>query len=176
MLRPHVEGNAQMTPPAYHLRTNKAIDRLMFIEAIRRVAPPGELAQYTYYGFGGPYLEDFRLLHENFPAMKMISIEKDAEVYKRQSFHLPTGQIKLRRLDLQSFLARYDSRDKRCVFWLDYTGLEYSQFEEFMLLLTKVSTDSVIKITLRASPGDYVKEGKDEIFKEKFAAVLPTSS
>ncbi len=56
-----------MTPPAYHLRTNKAIDRFTFIEAIRRMASPKELSECTYYGFGGPYLEDFRLLHESFP-------------------------------------------------------------------------------------------------------------
>jgi hypothetical protein len=163
-----------MTPPAYHLRTNKAIDRFMFIEAIRRMVQPNEFSKYTYYGFGGPYLDDFRLLHESFPRMKMISIEKCDQVYKRQTFHLPTGQIKLRRTDLSSFLARYDSHDKESIFWLDYTGLEYSQFEEFMLLLTKVTAGSIVKITLRANPSDY--HDKEDEFREKFAAILPNSS
>jgi hypothetical protein len=164
-----------MTPPAYHLRTNKAIDRFMFIEAIRRLVRPNEISEYTYYGFGGPYLEDFRLLHEHFPAMQMVSIEKFEEIYKRQKFHLPTGKIKLRRTDLQSFLARYDPRDKRSIFWLDYTGLEYSQFEEFKLLLTKVTSGSVVKITLRATPNDFKSEQQQEVFRQKFAEVLPST-
>jgi len=163
-----------MTPPAYHLRTNKAIDRLMLIEAIRRIAQPKEMAEFTYYGFGGPYLEDFRLLHENFPSMKMISIEKNLDVYKRQVFHLPTAHIKLKKLELRSFLTNYDSSDRKSIFWLDYTGLEFSQFEDFMQLLTKVASGSVIKITLRSNPRDYFD--KQDKFNERFGAVLPRNN
>ena len=172
MLRHHLGGIAKMTPPAYHLRTNKAIDRLMFVDALRRLDTLGKLAEYTYYGFGGPYLEDFRLMHETFPEMRMVSIEKDPQVYKRQKFHLPSGNIVLRRSDLQSFLVRYDASDRKSIFWLDYTGLEYSQFEEFILLLGKLPSGSVVKITLRASPKDYHQ--KDALFRDKFAAVLPS--
>lgn len=163
-----------MTPPAYHLRTNKAIDRLMFLEAIRRLAHPSESGNYTYYGFGGPYLDDFRLLHENFPDMRMVSVEKDGDVYKRQAFHVPSAHIKRKRLDLKTFLANYEARDRKSIFWLDYTGLEYSQFEEFILLLTKVAAGSMIKITLRAKPSEY--HGKAEQFQQKFSAVLPSSA
>jgi hypothetical protein len=97
-----------MTPPAYHLRTNKAIDRLMFIDALRRMVQPAAFSKYTYFGFGGPYLEDFRLLHESFPELKMISIEQLAQIYKRQAFHRPSSHIKLRCTDLSSFLGFLD--------------------------------------------------------------------
>jgi hypothetical protein len=103
----------------------------------------------------------------------MVSVEKDRDVYKRQVFHLPTAQVKLKRLDLKSFLANYDSGDKKSIFWLDYTGLEFSQFEEFILLLTKVAAGSIVKITLRASPSDY--HDKEKLFNDRFAAVLPGS-
>ncbi len=171
-----------MKHPPYHLRTNKAVDRFMFIEAIRCLGLPRELAQYTYYGFGGPYLEDFRLLHESFPELKMVSIERDAQTCKRQRFHLPCGPIRLRHVDSKSFLARYDSGDKKSIFWLDYTELEYAQFEDFMTLLEKVAADSIVKITLRAEHSDYVgrdkgdQEKKEDEFRAKFGAILPSSN
>lgn len=164
-----------MKQPPYRLRTNKAVDRLLLVEAIRGLGRLGELAQYTYYGLGGPYLEDFRLLHENFPELRMVSIEENYQIYKRQKFHLPCGRITLHHLNLSSFLARYDSKDKKSIFWLDYTRLEYSQFEDFMSLLERVAAGSIVKITLRAEAGDYLDPEKEEQFKDMFGAVLPSS-
>jgi hypothetical protein len=164
-----------MRHPAYHLRTNKAIDRFMLLEALRHLVQPNDQRKYTYYGFGGPYLEDFRLVHENFPRMHLVSLESDPETYKRQKFHAPCRKIRLVPLDFRSFLARYDSRDRKSIFWLDYTGLEYSQVEDFMSLLGKVARGSVIKVTLRAEPSDFLQEEQEDDFKEKFAAVLPSS-
>ena len=170
-----------MKHPPYHLRTNKAVDRFLLIDAIRCLGRPNEFAQYTYYGLGGPYLEDFRLLHESFPEIKMVSIEQDAQTHKRQRFHRPCGPIKLRHIDIKSFLARYDSRDKKSIFWLDYPGLEYSHFDDFMTLLGKVAAESIVKITLRAEHSDYVgrdkedQEKRENEFRAKFGAILPSS-
>jgi len=147
----------------------------MLIEAIRCLGLPAEIAQYTYYGFGGPYLEEFRLLHESFPDMKMVSIEENSETYKRQRFHIPCGHIRLKRTDFKSFLARYDSRGKKSIFWLDYIGLEYSQFEDFMSLLEMAAEGSIIKITLRANPQDYMEDKDQQEFGKKFGAILPSS-
>jgi hypothetical protein len=167
--------------PPYHLRTNKAVDRFMLIEAARCLGRPRELSEYTYYGFGGPYLEEFRLLHESFPEMRLVSIEQDAQTYKRQRFHRPCGHIQLRNTDFSSFLTRYDSGNKKSIFWLDFTGLEYSQFEDFMSLLGKVAAGSIVKVTLRAEPSDYLgrdkkdQEAREEEFRKKFGAILPAS-
>ena len=65
-----------MKQPPYHLRPNKAVDRLALVEAIKRLGRMGDLSEYTYYGLGGPYLEDFRLLYELCPEIKMVSIEE----------------------------------------------------------------------------------------------------
>lgn len=164
-----------MKHPPYQLRTNKAIDRFMLVEAMRYLVRPNDEGRYTYYSLGGPYLEDFRLMHENFPKMHLVSLELDPETYKRQKFHLPCRRIRLLNLDFGSFLARYDSRDKKSVFWLDFVGLEYSEVEDFMSLLGKVASGSVIKVTLRAEPSDFHEEEKENEFKQKFAAILPSS-
>ena len=58
-----------MKHPPYHLRANKAADRLILMETITRVtrALSASMDDYTYYGFGGPFLEDFKLIRKFFP-------------------------------------------------------------------------------------------------------------
>lgn len=173
-----------MKHPAYHLRSNKAVDRLTMVDALKRLAEIEELREYTYYGFGGPYLEDFRLFYEFYPEIRMVSIEIDTDTFKRQKFHAPcnTDQLRLKKIDFKSFLAQYDARDKKSIFWLDYTGLTYGNFEDFMVLLEKVSENSVVKITLRCEPTDFIDSNSDaehkkrEEFRAMFDEVLPHSS
>jgi hypothetical protein len=162
-----------MKHPPYHLRPNKAVDRFMLIEVLLRVRKAVNLSEYTYYGLGGPYLEEFRLLSEFCPEVKLVSIEEDHDTYKRQRFHLPCRNVRLRNSDFKSFLSQFNSRDRRSVFWLDYTRLEYSAFEDFMSLLGKVATGSILKITLPAEPRDYSSDEKRKEFRARFGEVLP---
>ena len=172
-----------MKHPPYHLRQNKAVDRLTLIDAIKRVATVEDLRAYTYYGMGGPYLEDFRLIYELYPEIKMVCIEEDEQTHKRQRFHLPcrSGRLRLERTPFSSFLAKYDAKDERSIFWLDYIDLEFANFDDFMDLLGKLAANSVVKITLRCNPRDYqdADSGKqlkrEEDFKKKFEVVLPGS-
>lgn len=166
-----------MRTPPYHLRPNKAVDRLTLIDAINIVGTQGGLSQYTYYGMGGPYLEDFRLIYELYPEMKMVCIEEREEVHKRQRFHLPcgSGRLKLQKMDFSSFLANYEARDEKSVFWLDYTDLEFANFDDFMELLGKVGADSIIKITLRCHPRDYQDLKRRDEFQKRFEALLPAT-
>ncbi len=170
-----------MKSPPYHLRPNKAVDRLTLIDAIKHVAGPDELGHYTYYGMGGPYLEDFRLMYELYPQIKMVCIEKDENVFKRQLFHLPcrSHRLRLEQTPLSSFLANYEAKDEKSIFWLDYTKLRFSYLDDFMDLLGKVGAKSVIKVTLRCNPPDYQdKEPAEQIkklekFKRTFETMLP---
>jgi hypothetical protein len=171
--------------PAYHLRSNKAVDRLTLIDAIKGCARlVDDISEYTYYGFGGPYLEDFRLLYEFYPEIRMISIEDNDEIFKRQRFHAPchATKLRLRKTEFKSFLARYEAGSEKSIFWLDYLDLKYGHFEDFMVLLEKVSPNSLIKISLRCEPSDYLD--KDEAvasqrrkdFQRQFQEILPHPS
>jgi len=168
--------------PAYQLRPNKTIDRLTLIEVIRRITNRyDDIGEYIYCGFGGPTLEDFRILHAYYPEVTMISVEENEEIYKRQLFHAPCrgNRLKLKHTDFSSFLATYACGDKKSIFWLDYTGLEYSNFEEFMIVLGMVPSGSIIKITLRCHPDDFQdsavaeQEKKQAEFCSKFESILP---
>jgi putative O-methyltransferase len=164
--------------PPYHLRPNKAVDRLTLIDAIRLITKPATLSKYTYYSMGGPTLDDFRLIYEFYPEIKMVCIERDEQTHRRQRFHLPcrSHRLKLVNEPVTSFLTHYDAKDEMSIFWLDYTDLEFSHFEDFMESLGKVGSNSIVKITLRSNPIDYKEEKEAEKFKKKFNAMLPDAS
>jgi len=171
-----------MKHPPYHLRPNKAIDRLFLTEAIRRLDRWAKLSEYVYYGLGGPFLEEFRLLYELCPEIQMVSIEENENTYKRQQFHLPCGTVRLKKMEFKSFIAQYEPKDEKSIFWLDYPDLTYGNFEDFRALLEKISEKSMLKMTLRAEPRDYfAKHGErvgigGERFRRQFGALMPDST
>lgn len=177
-----------MSGPPYHLRKNKAADRFALIEAIRRLPILGtDLNNYTYFSLGGPYLEDMRQIYEFCPEIRMVSIEERGEVRCRQRFHMPCRNIRIVESDLSSFITTFEP-ERESIFWLDYTGLDISNFDDFIRLLRKVFEGSLIKITLKANPMDYWifpphrtphsrpikrREGKISEFRNMFERVLP---
>ena len=174
-----------MKHPAYHLRPNKTAERFVFIEAIKRLERLSTkgLKEYTYHGLGGPYLEDFRLLYEHCPEIGMVSIESNFQTYKRQWFHRPSSKVRLVRNNMASFIDQFSPRNLKSVFWLDYTKLKYSCFEEFAALLGLVEEMSMIKVTLRCEPSEYdaignerLRKQKAEEFRSKFEKVMPHNS
>ena len=159
-----------MTQPAYRLRPNKAVDHFLFVEAIQQIAKLNDLSEYTYYGFGGAFLEDFRILNDFFGELGLVSIEENEQVLKRQQFHLPSRNIRLRHMPFRSFLHGYSSRGDKSIFWLDYTRLLWPEVDDFMSLLQKVEPRSMAKITLRAQPLDFRSPGQ---LRANFARILP---
>lgn len=169
-----------MSHPHYQVRINKAIDRLIFIDAIKKLPKLGTpLSDYSYYSLGGPFLEDFRVLSELSLGLKMVSIEMGDNTYKRQLFHKPCSSIKIRKKELGEFITQYRARGEHSVFWLDYTGLESAFIRQFMELLDKLTENSLLKITLRSKPNDYIDRRGDEpgeranAFKSDFGSFLP---
>lgn len=138
---------------AYHLRENKAIERNLFIDVLARVGRVANISDYTYVGFGGPFLEDFKALHSTLRIKKMVSIESDENVHKRQQFNRPATFIDLRRQNSGEFIRTHEFGTGTVV-WLDYTAPKelYTQLAEFQSLVSKLSVLDVAKITLNANP------------------------
>lgn len=145
-----------MSHRAYHLRPNKAIDRVLMLEVISRMGPWWEPTSLTYYGLGGPFLDDVRLISQHFPMMKYVSIECNDDIYRRQRFHRNTKQVRLVHEPIESYLTHRFPSGTKCVFWLDYTTLRPARIEEFKTVLSLVGTPSIVKITLRAQFDDPV--------------------
>lgn len=175
-----------MKHPPYHLRTNKAVDRLLLVEVLRALDPHGPA--FTYYSLAGPFLEDLRVMDHFFPKMKLVSLESNLQTHKRQMFNQFSSRLTLLRSTLIDFLTHEYDPGERDVFWLDYTDFKYPRFEEFQVVLKAVPAGSVVRITLRAEPeidfevlesrlaeGDLteVRQTMEKSFEEEFAKVMP---
>jgi hypothetical protein len=138
----------------YQLRPNKAVERLVFLELLSYLEAPLAISSaYDYVGFGGPQMEDFRLMHELFPEMKMRSIEREPAVLKRQKFNGPHTNVACKLQTSGEFVLHVSDR-RRLIVWLDYTdpSERTQQIEEFQSLVRGVRNLSIAKITLNAAP------------------------
>lgn len=134
----------------YHLRQNKAIERNLYIDLLNRIGRYQNISEYTYIGFGGPFLEDFKHLHASLRISKMISLEIDESVFKRQNFNLPISCVELRHESSGEFITDYEFADP-IIAWLDYATPDTGQqLIELQRLVEKLGHGDVFKITLNA--------------------------
>ena len=166
-----------MRHPPYHLRANKAVDRAALVEAIGILANGESLVNYTYYGMGGPFLEDHRLLYYAYPQLRLVSIEEDEQTYRRQHFHRPCSDkvLDLRHQDFRSFLRTYESTDQKSIVWADYTDLQYEHVDNFVALLQTLPNGSMVKTTLKCQAGSYLGDRAKRRLRRQFGRVLATS-
>jgi hypothetical protein len=140
----------------YHLRQNKAVDRHAFVELLAKIDKFSPIFKYTYIGFGGHSLEEFKYIHDRFGLENMTSIESDEKVFKRQKFNQPYSCIKRVNQESSNFIDDYN-REENTIIWLDYVEPSKlrTQVEEFQQVILKLDIFDVIKITLNANPSSY---------------------
>ena len=147
----------------YRLRPNKAVDRELFLSLLMRLAPTLALAKYHYVGLGGPFLEDFRLVHARLGIVEMTCIETEGQVHKRQVFNRPIASIKCVHNTLEDYLDETDF-EAPAIIWFDYTepkGIT-TQIERFARTIGTAPIGSVLRVTLNANPTSLGKpEPKD---------------
>ncbi|MDR3410475.1 MAG: hypothetical protein P4L87_05960 [Formivibrio sp.] len=134
---------------------------------LMRLAPTLSLEKYHYVGLGGPFLEDFRLVHARLGISHMTCIESDAEVHKRQVFNRPIASIDCVHATLEDFLDSHDFVTPAIV-WFDYTepkGIT-TQIERFAQTIGAAPIGSVLRITLNANPESLGKPETSEISVE----------
>lgn len=139
-----------MRVPAYHLRLNKMVERLLFVELLHRLDGllPAKIEQHTYVGLGGPYLEDFNLIHGTFGNEDMISLEIYDWVLTRQELNQPHSAVKLRLQSTAQFIESFTLDEQRYVIWFDYSKQDWDQqIYECCELLRKLPALSLFKVT-----------------------------
>lgn len=140
----------------YHLRHNKSIDREIFLEALNLLSKKINLSSYTYIGFGGPMLEDFRIMHSRAALTKLISLEEKEPTYIRQQYNLPYKCIDCRLKSAHDFIVEHGFSDP-VIIWLDYAspGRIYNDLNDIETLSTKVSSLDILKVTFPVNPSSY---------------------
>lgn len=140
-----------MSQPPYHLRTNKAVERLLFIELLRKL--DGSLGKnvekYRYVSLGGPFLEDFGLMHSAFGIRDMLSLETERHVLSRQNLNTPYSKITLTLDSTTDFVRKFDAGKKSHIVWFDYEEPSWKQqIAESCTMLAALPPMSIFKITL----------------------------
>ncbi|MGO9585047.1 MAG: O-methyltransferase [Limisphaerales bacterium] len=165
----------------YHLRPNKAVDRLLFLELCTKLALALQIEaeSYSYVGFGGPQMEDFRLLHEKFPQMPMLCIECSENVIPRQVFNCPHTQVRfLPEAKRSGEWVKEWVPDKPVIIWFDYAlkAERSEQFNEFQTLLACAPSKSVLRVTMNADlplGSHKTTEQQMQSIQDNFGKIVP---
>lgn len=143
---------------AYHLRTNKFVERQLFLDLLDFVRIWNGPSKYFYASMGGRFLEDFKILHERYAIDHMISIEMDKVTSQRQEFNRPLGCIECKNQTSAEFIDGFNDTvaafgDVKSIVWLDFAAANERrvQLQEFEQLVSKLSSGDVVKITLNAN-------------------------
>ena len=136
----------------YHLRPNKAVDRSLFVEYLRRVQRAKALDEHTYVGFGGPFLQDMEEFHRALPFRRLVSLESSSNVYARQKAHKTLRAVELEHMDSTSYISN-SLPDDPLVFWLDYAEAAKVgvQIKEFEGLVSRLAEFDVVRVTVNAN-------------------------
>ena len=170
----------------YRLRPNKAVDRELFLALLARLAPFLDLEGHHYIGLGGPFLEDFRLVHARLGLGRLTSIEAEEEVHKRQVFNRPIGSVECVHSTLEDYLDSHDFAEP-VIIWFDYTDPKtvFDQIRRFALTIGVVPLNSVLRITLNANPSslgkptgnlseDALWDWRLKVFRQRLGSLVPS--
>jgi len=169
----------------YRLRPNKAVDRELFLSLLMRLAPRLSIDKYHYVGLGGPFLEDFRMIHGRLGIVKMTCIETEEDVHRRQLFNRPIASIECVHKSIEDYLDETDL-DVPTIIWFDYTDPQgiTTQIERFAQTIGSVPIGSVLRVTLNANPSTLgrpdenpseaeLMEWRLEAFKRRLGSLFP---
>jgi hypothetical protein len=156
--------------PAYHLRPNKAVDRLLMLEILRVLRFDGGELPHTYIGLGGPYVEDFRLLSAEFPQMELVCVERDLETHKRQEFHLCSSRMTCLHRTLGDYIATSLPSDRPIAVWADYSDMTRECLAELADMVRKAVPGSLLRVTVRAETPVF---STLRIDRRKYPAAVP---
>ncbi len=167
----------------YKLRPNKAVDRELFLALLGRLAATLKIESYRYLSLGGAFLEDFRLIHARLGITDMVCVESEHEVHLRQIFNRPIDSIVCVYSTLENYIDTNEF-EKPVIIWFDYTdpGKIGEQIERFARTITVVPINSVLRITLNASPTSLgtpsekqnLQEWRLDRFRERVGSLVPS--
>lgn len=172
----------------YHIRPNKTIDRLLFVDLLTNISTIINLVNHVYIGFGSFEFDDFKLLHNKLGMRNLISLEKDKNIFKRQKFNLPFNCIQTINESSTIFIDEILDNSEPFIFWLDYNNPAdlYNHLTDYGNLIRKSKVNDIIRITLNSNVSSLLnydrkiseeENYKNRIFKlkEKCGDLFPES-
>lgn len=107
---------------SYDLRPAKQSERMILVDILKLGGDCGlPIGTYRYVGMGANRFYDFLLLHRYIGIKRMVSLERDPDMYKRAVFNVPYKFIEVLDRDTTTFIAS-DNSDAPTISWFDYDG------------------------------------------------------
>jgi hypothetical protein len=160
----------------YDLRPAKQVERLMLIDALRRLAGDGfPIAKYQYTGMGSIHFYDFSLLHKYVGISRMLSVEASKAIKKRVKFNCPYALITIRIAKIGSVIRELE-KDHSHLVWLDYDStirLEY--LADITQAVSHCRPGSIILATVDVDPPKGTRHPSEirEQYQSQFGELLP---
>lgn len=157
---------------SYLTRPAKWVERLIFLEALSRLAAMIDFADHRYVGFGALEFIDFRLIHNMFAIADMTSIERNTSEIDRYLANRPLGCIEIKFGESEDVLPGLQLQDKPAIVWLDYTeGLGLDRLGEVVDTAMRLPASSVLVVTFNCDPGP--ASNRVERVERRLGADLP---
>lgn len=160
----------------YDLRPAKQVERLMLIDALRRLASDGfPIANYQYTGMGSVHFYDFSLLHKYAGISRMLSVEASRAIEKRVKFNCPYKLIEVRMSTIGSVIRTLPKTTDHLL-WLDYDStVRNSYIADVTQAVWHCRPGSIILATVdvEAPKGTRTSVQIREHFEAEFGELLP---
>ncbi|MCP5352047.1 MAG: hypothetical protein H6926_02500 [Chromatiales bacterium] len=135
----------------YSIRPNKNIERKLFVEILRALAPQFDVSTYRYVGMGARWFADFALFHRELKIEKMISIERCGNA-GRARFNRPYDCISVEEGDSTVVLPTIDWTALPSIVWLDYdSDLHGPVLKDAGIVLPELTSGSIFLATVNAA-------------------------
>lgn len=154
----------------YRLRTNKFIDRQLFLDAVARaIAEHGGPEKYAYLSMGGKHMVDQISVYKRIGITNLFSFDYNEKVVARQVFNRPIDAAKCDAMPASSLAGKLDSLPdlfpsaSNAIVWLDYTrpSERLTQLQEFCQVCERFQIGDIVRITLNANLGTLDEDGSD---------------
>lgn len=135
--------------PGWQFRPAKQIQRLMAVDAMRRLSHFQPLHEYRYVGMGGYEFVDFDLVHRALGVHLMTSIESKIDE-ERLKFNRPFPDIDLR-IGTSNEVLPTIPMDGPMIVWMDYCSqLRHDVLQDLRLLGEQLPAGSMLIATVNA--------------------------
>ena len=148
----------------YNLRPTKQAERRILLDFLKCANEVGlSVSDCRYVGMGGTAFYDFHLMHRFLGINRMVSLERDPNIFPRCEFNRPFDFINVQNKTVASFLAE-DDELVPTIYWFDYDdGFGPDIIADIISLGTQVRLGGFAFVTVYADPpGVLQKLNKEE--------------
>jgi hypothetical protein len=165
----------------FSVRQNKAIERAIVFDGIRRLLPVLPAEEFVFVGLGSVWFVDFDIAHRELGVEKMVSIEGDDVLFARAKFNKPYRTIEVfEGLSHDVIPVLIDTRPDLYahpwIVWLDYDEpIDETKLDELTTLVERLPEDSILLTTFVADVQKYEPRPVDRAarFVELFGDAFP---